>query len=253
MGLQMQLLGLAKAVLPPTVRSILRPAVSRIFGLPSRSGKGDADLYVGTDVVSGQLQFELLKREGCRPSSKVLEVGCGNLNAGIHLIEFLEKDNYVGIDPNEWLRQVAMKDRDVRRLVQSKGARFLTATDFDASRFGIKFDLVLSHSILSHCAHWQLELYVNNVAKVLAPKGRIVASIRLAEGNAYGSSGTPDRDDSRNETWQYPGVSWFKLSTVKETAARHGLMVSHIPEYTEFYTKTRPNEFHDWLVFSASS
>ena len=167
MGLQMQLLGLAKAVLPSTVRSILRPAVSRIFGLPPRSDRGDADLYVGTDVVSGELQFELLKREGCRPSSKVLEVGCGNLNAGIHLIEFLERNNYVGIDPNEWLREVAMKDRDVRRLVKSKGARFLTATDFDASRLGVKFDFVLSHSILSHCAHWQLELYVGNVAKVL--------------------------------------------------------------------------------------
>jgi cyclopropane fatty-acyl-phospholipid synthase-like methyltransferase len=245
----MQLLGFAKAVLPPKVRRLLRPAVSRILGQPQRSGKEDADLYVATDEVSGQLQVELLKREGCRPNSKVLEVGCGNLHAGIPLIRYLEKDNYVGIDPNEWLRQAAMEKDDIRQLVKSKGARFLTAIDFDASKFDIKFDFVLSHSILSHCAHWQLELFLKNVAKVLAPRARILASIRLAEGNAYGSTGTPDRDDSRDETWQYPGVSWFKLSTVKAIAAKHGLTVTYIPEYTEFYTKTRPKEFHDWLVF----
>jgi len=30
-----------------------------------------AQLYTATDPVSGQLQFELLKREGCVPTSKV--------------------------------------------------------------------------------------------------------------------------------------------------------------------------------------
>ena len=35
---------------------------------------GDAKQYVGTDQVSGQLQFELIKREGCVPASKVLEL-----------------------------------------------------------------------------------------------------------------------------------------------------------------------------------
>jgi cyclopropane fatty-acyl-phospholipid synthase-like methyltransferase len=205
--------------------------------------------YVGTDEVSGQLQFELLKRQGCRPNSRVLEMGCGCLHAGIPLIQYLEQGNYVGVDPNEWLRQTAMKSRGVRQLVKEKQPRFLSVDDFDASELDIKFDFVLSHSVLSHCAHWQLEMFLRNIGKVLAPTGRILASIFLAEGNAYGSSGTPDKEDSMHQEWQYPGVSFFKLSTVMKTADLVGLTATQIPECTEFYVKTRRKECHDWLSF----
>jgi cyclopropane fatty-acyl-phospholipid synthase-like methyltransferase len=210
----------------------------------------DAKRYVATDEVSGQLQFDLLKREGCVPTSKVLEVGCGCLNAGVQLIRYLEKGNYVGIDPNEWLRQARLKERHLGQLIEEKQATFLSVKDFDASELGLKFDCVLSHSVLSHCAHWQLEQFLRNVAKVLVSGGRILASIRLAEGNAYGSAGTSDKKDSMHKQWQYPGGSYFKLSTVIETADKQGLTAVHIPEYTEFYTKTRPGEYHDWIVFS---
>jgi SAM-dependent methyltransferase len=179
--------------------------------------------YVATDEVSGELQFELLKREGCVPGSRVLEVGCGCLNAGVPLLRYLEPGHYVGIDPNEWLPEKAMEQEGVRRLVQDKQARFLSVDDFDASSLGLTFDYVLSHSVLSHCAHWQLDQLIGNVARVLAPSGRIVASIRLAEGNAYGSPGAPDRDDSRDEQWVYPGTSWFRFATVSEAAGRHRL------------------------------
>lgn len=209
----------------------------------------DVRRYVGTDEVSGQLQLELLKREGCAPASRVLEIGCGGLHVGIPLMQYVDKGNYVGIDPNEWLRQTVMKKQHIRRIVEEREARFLSLDDFDASELGIKFDLVFSHSVLSHCAHWQLEQFLRNSAKVLAPGGRILTSIRLAEGNPYGSYGTPDKKDSMDEEWQYPGVSWFKLSTIMETAERQGLTAAYIPEYTEFYTKTRPLESHDWLVF----
>jgi SAM-dependent methyltransferase len=206
--------------------------------------------FVATDEVSGLLQLELLKREGCVPTSRVLEVGCGCLHAGIPLIRYLQGGKYVGIDPNEWLRQVAMKRKHVGQLVKEKDARFLSVYDFDASSLGLKFDYVLSHSVLSHCAYWQLELFLRNLSKVLTPEGRILASIRLAEGNSYGSTGSPDRKDSMCEEWQYPGVSYFKLSTVTGSADRLGLMTVLKPEYTEFYTKTRPFEYHDWIAFS---
>jgi len=179
----------------------------------------------------------------------VLEIGCGRLHAGIPLMQYLEKGNYVGVDPNEWLRQTAMEDSHVRQVVDEKQPGFLSVDDFDASELGIKFDFALSHSVLSHCAHGQLEVFLRNVAKVLAPGGRILASIYLAEGNAYGSMGTPDKQDSMHQEWQYPGVSFFKLSTVVKKADMLGLRADHLPEYTAFYTKTRPKECHDWLLF----
>lgn len=210
----------------------------------------DAKQYVGTDEGSGELQFNLLVREGCRSYSKVLEVGCGCLNAGIPLIDFLEAGNYVGIYPNIWLRRTAIKSPQVRKLIEEKRARFLSVDDFDASGLGATFDYVLSHSVLSHCAHWQLDQFFFNVGNVLSPHGKVIASIRLAEGNAFGSEGALDKNDSRHQEWQYPGVSWFKQSTVVEVAGRYGFKVQLKPEYTEVYTKTRPGEFHDWIILS---
>jgi cyclopropane fatty-acyl-phospholipid synthase-like methyltransferase len=210
----------------------------------------EAKRYVGTNEVSGQIQLELLKEEGCIPASKILEIGCGNLNAGIPIIAYLDKGNYVGIDPNEWLRKVAMKQNSVHQLINDKQARFLSVSDFDASKVGSKFDYILSHSVLSHCAHWQLEQFLTNTAKVLGQNGRILASIRLAEGNAYGSKGSPDKKDSMCQEWQYPNVSFFTLSTVVETAKKQGLVAEYKPEYTDFYAKRCPNEYHDWIVFS---
>src|SRR5205085_7483631 len=132
---------------------------------------------------------------------------------------------------NRWLVDAALRGWRARWLVARKRPTFVARTDFDASELGCTFDYVLSHSVLSHCAHRQLEQFLANVADVLSPRGRILASIRLAEGNAYGSTGSPDGDDSRYEEWQYPGVSWFKLTTVQETADRHGLTVLVKPEY----------------------
>ena len=211
-----------------------------------------AQRYVATSRTSGELQLELLKLEGCTPTSHVLEIWCGCLNAGVPVMRYLGRGRYVGIEPNRWLLDAALSDWRVRALVAIKRPTFLVRSDFDSAGTGRTVDYVLAHSILSHCAHWQLEEFIRNVAAVLRPDGRVVASIRLAEGNAYGSSGTPDGEDSLDEEWQYPDVSWFKLDTVERTAARHDLDVVVKPEYTERLVSRRPREIHDWLVFSRS-
>jgi SAM-dependent methyltransferase len=227
--------------------------IRRVVEGRDRSALREARRYVATDEESGRRQLALLQREGCRPSSRVLEVGCGALHAGIPTIEYLDPGNWVGIDPNGWLIDAALTSPGNRQLVEAKRATFLNVDDFDASSLGRSFDHVLSHSVLSHAAHWQLPLFLHNVVKVLAPAGRIIASIRLAEGNAFGSIGSPDGRDSHDESWVYPGVSWFTFATVEREARSEGLEVSLKPEYTEVYIAGRNRERHDWLVFSRTS
>lgn len=165
-------------------------------------------------------------------------------------MQFLERGAFVGVDPNAWLIKDAIQKPELQRLVAEKQPEFLFRDDFDAGSLNRKFDFVLSHSVLSHAAHWQLEQFLRNTAGVLAPGGRIVASIRLAEGNAVGSAGSPNHEDSMDEQWVYPGVSYFKLATVNAVADRVGLVARNAPEHTAFYTRTRPREYHDWMVFS---
>jgi cyclopropane fatty-acyl-phospholipid synthase-like methyltransferase len=219
--------------------------------LSAASSLAEAQRYVATSRASGELQLELLRREGCRRESHVLEVGCGCLSAGIPVMRYLQRGHYVGIEPNRWLVDAALTESSVRWLVRWKQPTFLERSDFDARELGRTYDYVLAHSILSHCAHDQLEEFIRNASRVLRPEGRILASIRLAEGNAYESTGTPDGRDSHDEEWQYPDVSWFRLDTVERTAVGHGLRVEVKPEYTERFIERRPHEIHDWLVFSA--
>lgn len=204
--------------------------------------------YVGSTDISGEIQLDLLIKEGLEKNTNVLEIGCGVLHLGIPLIKYLNLDKYVGIDPNEWLREDNIKK--FSDLIQEKKALFFNNSDFDISNLGKKFDIIFSHSILSHCADWQLDQFLINSKKVLSKDGKILSSFRLAEGNSFGSEGSFNKKDSNDIEWQYPGVSWFTEETIIKKAELYGFKSKIIPEYTEFYTMRRPNEFHDWVLFS---
>lgn len=210
----------------------------------------DAKNYVGNDAVSGFLQCDLLKQVGCLPTSMVLDIGCGALYAGFFIAQYLETGRFVGMEPNKWLIDAALEQKEIQEIMTSKQAQFLYREDFDASSLGIKFDYILSHSILSHAAHWQLGQFLKNTCAVLAPNGKIIASLRLAEGNSLGNSGTVDRKDSGDKEWLYPGNSFFELNTIINTAANCGLKAEYKPEYTKFFTDVNYSEFHDWFVFT---
>lgn len=211
----------------------------------------DAKNFTGSDEVSGKIQCELLQREGCVPESRVLDVGCGALHAGFELMQYLNAGNYMGLEPNGWLIDVALAERPgVAQAVRGMGAEFITnAWDFDCL-YVSRFDFALAHSILSHAADWQLEQFLQNIGKALTPYGKIVASIRLAQGNNFGSTGTPDGEGTHLQAWEYPGVSWFKLSEVIAIANCYGFDTLHKPEYGAYYASLRPYEHHDWLVFT---
>lgn len=208
----------------------------------------EALAFVGTNSVSGKLQLELLKMQGLKPHHKLLEIGCGCLHGAIPIMGYLDESHYFGIEPNEWLIEVAMRNPDTKHMVDNKKPKFSHREDFDASEFGVLFDCIFSHSVLSHCAHWQMKKYLCNTLRVLHAEGFILASLRLAEGNKYGSKGSHDKLDSMDEEWQYPDVSYFTMKTLRRECQSLGLSCDFLPDCTEFYTKSKPDEFHDWIV-----
>lgn len=180
--------------------------------------------------LAGNCQLDLLKRIGLTPSSKVAEVGCGCLSAGAPLIRYLEDSTYIGIDPNRWLIEAAIEDN---LDLMFKHPTFAYNDDFSIPR---EVDFVISHSVLSHAAYWQLNQFFANVKPALAPGGKILASIRLAEQN------------SMHETWQYPDNSFFSWSTVENTAAQNDLKVEERKDFREYMTSICPSNFHDWFI-----
>ena len=54
-------------------------------------------------MIMGARQFTLLFNLGARETAKILDFGCGSLRLGRLLINWLNKGNYYGLDPNKWL------------------------------------------------------------------------------------------------------------------------------------------------------
>lgn len=205
-----------------------------------------AKAYCGTTPVSGECQLQLLKWSGLDPRHKLLEIGCGCLNGGAKIINYLDAGNYVGVDPNDWLVEIGRREQGID---PGKNPRFMFRDDFNPRIDDSKFDFIFAHSVLSHAAHWQLSRFLC-ACRMLTNEGSIVlASIRLAEGNEFGSKGRPDRKDSMDFDWQYPGNSWFTFRTVHLIAEIYGFNVSEKTDYTDFYVGKCPEECHDWLEF----
>ena len=233
-----------------------RPLARRLRRLvqgADRTALRAARRYVATDEESGRRQLSLLKREGCRPSSTVLEVGCGALHAGIPTIEYLEPGNWVGIDPNRWLIDAALTRPGNRELVESKQASFLSVDNFDAGSLDRSFDFVLSHSVLSHQPTGSCRSSSTTLGRSWLPADASSPQSGWHRATRSGAGDLQTAPDSHDAAWVYPGVSWFTLSTVQREAQSAGLEVSFKPEYTAFYMAGRNRERHDWLVFSRSS
>src|SRR6516225_10147635 len=95
----------------------------------------------------GRLGFEVLLAEQLRPSSRVLDVGCGALRLGYWLMRFLDPGCYFGIEPQQEMLNVGLQQLVEPEVVQRAQARFAANDDFDFSVFGERFDFVIARSI----------------------------------------------------------------------------------------------------------
>jgi hypothetical protein len=100
----------------------------------------------------GQLQFNALVNDGLVPTDKLLDFGCGCLRGGVYFVDYLEPDNYYGIDISEELLNVGYEVELAGLNLQHKLPRenLLTNGDFDSKSFGVKFDAVLALSLFTH-------------------------------------------------------------------------------------------------------
>jgi len=219
---------------------------SSILPLPVRPQNTNAVAYVCTTPEEGLAQLEILKQLGCKPHHRVLEIGCGAFVAGYPIMQYLEPDRYVGIDPNRWLADSSLDIPEVGLLAVKKGTHFYAHGNFHAGVDEDRFDFILAHSILSHASSAQFDDFLAAAKEQLTPGGTLAASLRLAEGNPFGSPGSA-RHGAAFIEWQYPGVSWFRREDALERARRAGLSAEIDPELTRTIMNGNPKAVHDWL------
>jgi ubiquinone/menaquinone biosynthesis C-methylase UbiE len=143
-----------------------------------------------TFFSSGDLDRQLLiELAGLRPDDAMLDVGSGPGRIAIALADFLTEGSYEGFDINErvqWCqehitpRQPNFRFRAVDIYNGTYNAKGETkATDLRFPYEDRSFDVVCLFSVFTHMLGTDVEHYISEIARVLKPGGRCLATFLL--------------------------------------------------------------------------
>jgi SAM-dependent methyltransferase len=124
----------------------------------------------------GAGQKDFLVAQGLKPSHRFVDVGCGALRAGRHLVDYLDPGNYYGVDANHDLIQIGY-DREMTDEQRAKlPPANLRANDRFNVDFGVQFDMAIAQSVFTHVSLNHMRLCLYRLAKVMRPGGVFFAS-----------------------------------------------------------------------------
>ena len=141
--------------------------------------RGDYKQHLGggSDAwdARGRFQLQLLCAGGLQPSSTLLDIGCGPLRAGVHLIRYLDAGNYYGFDYNASF--VAAGQRLIgENNLAAKRPTVVALSNFMLRTIDRKFDHAIAFSVLNHCSAEQRRLFFANIRHCLAPGAKLFIS-----------------------------------------------------------------------------
>jgi hypothetical protein len=183
------------------------------LGLPP--GTHHYRAYVGPpedyDLIAA-MTFNLLTTLGLRQHHILVDIGCGSLRVGRLLIPYLNVGHYVGIEPNRWLVEEAVRREVGVDLIRIKQPKFYyTSSPADLEGSCPAIDFAVAQSIFSHCGLDLIRSWLRGTSSLLAPAGALAATFLLGNQDFSGSG------------WVYPDCVSFTWETVKDVAADCGL------------------------------
>tara|TARA_Y100000389_G_C17437550_1_gene506461 strand:- start:1204 stop:1956 length:753 start_codon:yes stop_codon:yes gene_type:complete len=170
-----------------------------------KAGDKNYKAYVGPPDrydFMGATQFRLLTTLGLRSQHKLLDFGCGSLRSGKLFIPYLDKANYFGQDPNQWLIDEGIKNELGESIINIKKPNFSNLNNFEIG-FKEKFDFVVAQSIFSHTSLKLTKKGLLAIYNALSDDG--LAVVTIIEGDDY----------IGEEEWVYPECTTFQPSTIK--------------------------------------
>ena len=194
--------------------------------------------YIGNfydyDVACGR-QFTLLFNLGLRETSKILDFGCGSLRAGRLLINFLNKNNYYGIEPNKMLVKNAIKYETGIEIIKKKNPSFSWNNDFNATVFNIKFDFIIAQSIFSHTTLSLFKKTFLSFIKSIKENG--IICFTALENKMYP---TREVETDTSLKWIYPECSVLNYDDIISFTEKYG----HCTDIVGYHHR------QTWFVFS---
>lgn len=127
----------------------------------------------------GTLQFNFLVAEGLARDHKLLDIGCGCLRGGVHLVDYLDSGHYFGVDINQSLLDAGYHVELAQAGLQRKlPANHLRCIDgFDFAELDANFDIAIAFSVFTHVSLNAARVCLERLAPKMKSGGRFYATI----------------------------------------------------------------------------
>lgn len=180
-------------------------------------------------IQQGKNVFDSLKHHGLLPHHYVLDIGCGWLRVGIHIIKYIEKNHYYAFDKEKRQIKKAHKIIETYKLSHKEPIVKLINIPKDIQEVidPIKFDYMVARSVFTHIDLQTLENLFAAVIPYLKSGGVFYASF-------FGkSSGIPIVDKPHNFRKNEYSHAIYPFSFFEDLAKRYRLSVNFLPDKDE--------------------
>ncbi len=128
--------------------------------------------YVGGNWEEmGRLQFDFLLARGLEPHHHLVDVACGALRAGVHLVPYLDSGHYHGIEKEAELVRLGLEEELDAAVRAEKAPQVLVSADFAFDRLGVRADFAIAQSLFTHLPAAMIHDCLARLRPIMAPGG----------------------------------------------------------------------------------
>lgn len=170
--------------------------------LISGRGRYSADRFASR----GFSKFAALRDWNLRPDERVVDYGCGSLRVGQHLIRYLDRAHYIGLDVTDAFYRDGLKMLEPE-LIGAKAPTLAVIDELLLRRLAMNPpDVVLSVAVVMHVPPQELETFFRRLLSLIGPTTRAMIHVDVIEDKWAGQALR-----TAPKSWAYTGEHYRRL------------------------------------------